>query len=591
MTIKAAKLHDDISGIKQIGDAIIRKAVRAESSGIHITPCQDYSLINFRLEGELSNPIKIPSALHKQVVSYFSRLADKDDLSDELSSNNKFHVKFGTNNFDLETDISSTEFGDSIIIHMSRNHKGSVGLASTGLTNQLKNKVCEALEAQAGVVILSGPLGSGKTTSMYAFLNHLSRQGKTVLTVERKIDMEIPNTIQLTASGAGTLITPDIQNRIDIENPDVVMLHNLSDQQTALAAFTMAQQGRMVISSVSSNDATATLAHLVNLGIDQTLISDQLKLILNQRLLRQLCPHCRESFSPSNEMLIRFDLTTDTLFHKSAGCNTCMHTGYVGRLPVHEGMFITDDLATMVRNNASEIELRHTNRQSGLLSLLEDGMGKVLEGKFNPSDVLRDLPKSTHEEMIGKKLQAKPTQNEPPATVTSPISHISSTSTIRQPLSPLAELKKAAEQVAIQTKKHVSAQTHTSNKPTILLVEDSHTMRDYIGYILRNGGKYDVVDIGTAEEALSILFQDKPSMIITDQILPGMNGTSLIATVRSNPKLSDVPIILLTSEKEMEIKALKTGADGYIEKPVDPELLLARTDAVFSTYARMQKAN
>ncbi len=573
MNSKAAE-RDDISGIRQIGDAIIRRAARIKSSKIHIVPQQDCSLVRFHIEDEFSSPVRIPIALHKQVISYIKHLAAENGDGIAQGTDAVFPVKIKDNRYFLKVETCPTEFGDSIIIHISHRHSINVGIASTGLSGFLRNKVCEAIEGKSGVVILSGPFDSGKTASMYAFLNHLSQQGKKVLTVENEIDMELPNIIQLTTQGANSdlLLNTKIQERIRQEDPDVIMLYHLNDAETAQAAFDMARHGRMVLAGLGSNDAAATVIQLRKLGVHELLISEELKLILNQRLLRQLCPHCRDEVSPTADLLARFNLATDTKVYKSVGCHTCMHTGYSGRLPVHEAMVITEDIATMIRNGVSEIDLRRANREGGMFSLFEDGMSKALSGKLSLEDVLRDLPKPSHEKSIGNRLQDGRLQS--PAAII-PLARPQAVST---PVTPVASAATLPPASALES----------NNKPTLLLVEDSHTMRDYIGYILRNGGNYDVVDVGTAEEALSILFQDRPSMIVTDQILPGMNGTSLIATVRSNAKMADIPIVLLTSGTKMEIEALKIGADSYIEKPIDPELLLARVGAIFSAYKRMR---
>jgi len=564
--------YNDLSGIRQIGDAIIRKAVRAESSDIHITPKQDYSLIRFRISGELSSPIKIPSALHEQVLEYFELLASPESDTEEFEENDVFQVKIGNNLYNLGTETYNTEFGDSIIIHMSLNNTINVGISSMGLNATLRHKVCEAIEGKSGVVILSGPFASGKTTSMYAFLNHLVQQGKKVLTIEHEIKMQLPNIIQISTQGltGKNLLTEKIKQRIHDEKPDVIMLYRLDHAETAQEAFKLAQHGTMILASMRSSDATATIAQLGKFGLNQETISEELKLVLNQRLLRQLCSRCHEEVSLTADILARFDLDSDTKVHKSLGCHSCMNTGYSGRLPVHEAILVTDDIGTMIRNNATEIDLRHASRESGMLSIFEDAMSKALNGKLSFEDILRDLPKPSNEGSIGHRLQCKPASIQ-----------------IDTPPSPHKPLTSTAQKNTTPTSEFIT-KPENSTKATVLLVEDSQTMRDYIGYILRNSGQYEVIDVSTAEEALEILFQNRPSMIVTDQILPGMNGTSLIATVRSTPKMADIPMVLLTSEEKMEVEALKTGADSYIAKPVDPDLLLARVGAVFATYQRMK---
>jgi len=220
----------------------------------------------------------------------------------------------------------------------------------------------------------------------------------------------------------------------------------------------------------------------------------------------------------------------------------------------------------MIREHASDQELFQTSRQEGMHSLFEDGLTKALEGRLSMNDLLRELPKPID---MAESLDEIPAQ---------------------QTYKRSSETSYSFHQRSEEALKRMQEVSSSGEHPSLLLVEDSATMRDYISYILRRGGHFDVVDVETAEEGLSIILQEKPSVIVTDQVLPGMNGTSFIATIRSNPKLSDIPIVLLTSEEKMEIEALRTGADGYIEKPVDPDLLLARVNAVFAAYQRMRQS-
>ena len=560
MGAKVQSIHAGASEFRQVGDAIIRKAIRSESSDIQIIPRQDYSLIRFRSDGEFTPAIKVPLAVHEQVLNYFRHLTPRNQHQ-SAATPTAIQVKVSNHFYDIEVQTSPTDYGDSIMVHMACKQP-TVSLDAIGLNKELRQKVHQALLAPKGLILLSGPSGSGKTTALYALINHLVKQGKKVMTIENCVDVELSGVIQVQhAFTAGeTYLNDAVLQRIRAEGVDVVMVCHMYDATTAKAMFHLARDGLMVLSSIHANDAAATLSYLMSLGIDKGLLSDVLKIVLNQRLLKQLCHECHEHVYPDADLLARFDLPTDTQVYQASGCSICMNTGYQGHLAVHEAILMSDEIARLIHHKASDLEILQACRKDGMLSLFDDGLNKALTGKLCMNDILRELPKPSQWQAMDDHHRHRIT---------------SSTSFY---------FRQRPEESLPQQ----SNRTLETSQKSLLLIEDSHTVRDYLSYILRRGGQYDVVDVETAEEGLSILMQQRPSIIVTDQVLPGMNGTSLIATVRSNPKLASIPIILLTSEEKMEIEALRTGADGYISKPVDPELLLARVNAIYSAYQRMK---
>ena len=563
-----AKRTTSSSGVsvEQVGEAIIRKAVRAESSDVQIIPCNGYSLIRFRVDGEFSEPVKIPRNLHDQVLHYFQNLAAA--TYDNVDLNQAFQIKIADSMYNISLKTGKTSHGASISVHISPVSAIAVDLTSIGMLPALSQQVCKAIESPSGVVVLSGPVGSGKTNTMYAFLKYLAAQGKRVIAVEQKIELELSGVLQIEhACASGEMRLDDVLlQRIRKERADVLMLDGMMDAKYARTLFELSKEGILVLSRLQANDAVSTLSYLMSLDLDKDLLAQELRMIINQRLMRELCPQCGEETLPDMDLLMRLDLGSDTRVHRTLGCSSCMQTGYTGHLAVHEIMDITETLTAMIREHASDQELFQTSRQEGMHSLFEDGLTKALEGRLSMNDLLRELPKPID---MAESLDEIPAQ---------------------QTYKRSSETSYSFHQRSEEALKRMQEVSSSGEHPSLLLVEDSATMRDYISYILRRGGHFDVVDVETAEEGLSIILQEKPSVIVTDQVLPGMNGTSFIATIRSNPKLSDIPIVLLTSEEKMEIEALRTGADGYIEKPVDPDLLLARVNAVFAAYQRMRQS-
>ena len=548
--------------VEQVGEAIIRKAVRAESSDVQIIPCNGYSLIRFRVNGEFSEPVKIPRDLHDQVLHYFQNLAASTYGNVDL--NQAFQIKMADSLYSIDIETGQTSHGESISVRINPVSSVPADLTSTGMLPALSQQVCKAVASPSGVVVVSGPAGSGKTHTMYALLQYLAAQGKRVIAVEEKVEIELSGILQIEHSCAsGEMCLDDVLlQRIRNEHADVVMLAGMMDAKYVRILFELAQEGVLVLLRLQANDAASTLSYLMSLDLDKGVLAQELRMIINQRLMRALCSQCGEETLPDMDLLMRLDLDSDTRVYRTSGCASCMQTGYTGHLAVHEVMAINETLASMIREHASDQEMCQASRQAGMDSLFEDGLSKALAGRLSMNDLLRELPKPI-------ALDEPPTQH-----------------TYKRS----SETSFSFHQRSVEALKRMQEVSSSGEHPSLLLVEDSTTMRDYISYILRRGGHFDVVDVETAEEGLSIILQEKPSVIVTDQVLPGMNGTSFIATIRSNPKLSDIPIVLLTSEEKMEIEALRTGADGYIEKPVDPDLLLARVNAVFSAYQRMRQS-
>ncbi|MDQ6989080.1 MAG: ATPase, T2SS/T4P/T4SS family, partial [Mariprofundaceae bacterium] len=402
------------SNVRQITNAIIRRAMKENSSDIHIIPLEEHSTIRFRVNGELSEPIRIPISLHEQVISFFRDLAkemNSEKSAEQLEQTmSRFEVRVGALSYDMEIEERPSSHGEYIVLHVCKNRAKKEAneeqLSLSGLHQSSRDQVTEILNAQSGVILLSGPFGSGKTTSMYSFLNYLHTQGKKAISFEKNIEMKIPNVSQISiGNDIHAFMAKDIFEYVEREKPNVIMIDHIGDQSTAAAAFALSAQGYLVISSIRAVDTSSVLSNLKAFGVANNTIADELKLSVSQRLIHRLCPECHKIRPADPATLVRFDLPSDTATFHPHGCKDCMGTGFSGRSPVHETCIISQEFGSLLRSNIPDYEFRQIVINAGMLTLFEDALVKALEGLVPLAEVLRNLPNPTQEHTVGSRLQ------------------------------------------------------------------------------------------------------------------------------------------------------------------------------------------
>ncbi len=418
------------------------------------------------------------------------------------------------------------------------------------------------------MILVTGPTGSGKTSTLYTALNSIKSSTNNIITLEDPIEMQIPgvNQMQINAR-AGVTFASGLRSILR-QDPNVILVGEIRDQETADIALGAAQTGHLLLSTLHTNDATATITRLFDLGIQPFLMAASLLGIVAQRLVRRPCQACTIRQQPSAETIEALGgasrLPPDGQWVHGRGCDVCGKSGYRGRIAIHEVLPVTDEVREFIANRAAEHVIKKAAMRAGMRTLLEDGIDKAAQGLTTLDEVLRAVFRGDASER-----PAETPSTEMPLTVT-PSAEASSTATAAagpaaQPAVPLPD----------------PAVPAASSRGRVLVVEDSPTTSAVVKYFLELEG-FDVLVAADGQSGLETALRERPDVIVSDVMMPGMGGVEMVKALRADPRTFGVRILMLTSESsiESETEGLEAGADDYILKPVEPRRLAARVKAL-----------
>ncbi|MBL4775466.1 MAG: Flp pilus assembly complex ATPase component TadA, partial [Mariprofundus sp.] len=421
-------------------------------------------------------------------------------------------------------------------------------------------RVRECINKPTGAVLVTGPTGSGKTTTLYSFLHHIKDEEMNVITIEDPVEFQIAGINQVQVNPKAGMTFATALRSILRQDPDVVMVGEIRDEETATIALHAAQTGHLVLSTLHTNDAPSTITRLLDMSIEPSMLASSLNLIVAQRLVRRLCPKCRKKSRPDPEWVERFGIPEDVVFYEKGGCKHCMNIGYKGRLGIHEVLYVNDRMRKLIARGAMDRELMQAAREDDMLTLFEDGLSKALSGQTSLQEVVRSsvLPE-------GFKLSEHLDED--------------------QRLMSFGEVQRRRD------KSHAE-HTITMEQKTILVVDDSSSVRNLVEFVLDADG-YKILQAEDGQQAWNMLQRFKPSLVLTDYEMPNMSGLELLRRMREQERFNDVPIIMLTARKneDDEVKGFTAGADDYIGKPVEPLKLQARIKKTLSLYEHIMSRN
>lgn len=546
------------SPVIKLVNGVIVQAMKIGSSDIHIEPGESQSVVRLRVDGRLRPMIRFPSRAHPLVVSRIKIMSKLDISNTRTPQDGRARVKLKEKSYDMRISTLPALHGEKVVMRIL--DKGGLALNLDVLCfEQLAYKrILQCIQQPTGAVLVTGPTGSGKTTTLYSFLHHIKSEEMNLITIEDPVEFQIEgiNQVQVNTKAGMTFAT--VLRSILRQDPDVVMVGEIRDEETAEIALHAAQTGHLVFSTLHTNDAPSTVTRLLDMRIDPMMLASSLSLVVAQRLVRRLCPKCRKEVRPDADLVRRLDIPQQVVFYDKVGCSHCMNIGYKGRIGIHEVMFVNDRMRKLIGCAAQDRELMQAAREDGMLTMFEDGLSKALTGQTSLQEVLRvcAFPE-------GFKLR----------------DHLGS----EQQFLSLGEVQKRHDRS--QAKQAID---HASQ--TILVVDDSASVRNLVEFILHADG-YKVMQAEDGQQAWNMLQRFKPSLVLTDSDMPHMNGMELLRHIREQDRFSDMPVILLTARKseEDEVMGLKAGADDFIGKPVEPLKLQARVRKILSLYAHIMK--
>ena len=370
---------------------LIFDAIKQGASDIHIEPKEKSLKVRYRIDGVLFESMNPPHSMHAAICSRMKIMANLDISERRLPQDGRIRTIVHGRKVDLRMSTLPTTFGEKVVVRILDNRSINVPLESLGFGPEALTIWRNQIDQPHGILLVTGPTGSGKTTTLYSSLRCMDGNKLNISTVEDPIEYNLPSANQVQVHDKIGMSFSAALRSLLRQDPDIVMLGEIRDAETARIAVQAALTGHLVLSTLHTNDAPSSVTRLINIGVEPYLISSAVNAILAQRLVRRICQHCRESFSPTDEMrefLTLQGFAADATFH-GKGCDRCRKTGYSGRLGIYELLVMDDSLRDMVTRNPDVNQLRKLCRERGLVTLRQDGFQKVLAGQTTVDEILR----------------------------------------------------------------------------------------------------------------------------------------------------------------------------------------------------------
>jgi type IV pilus assembly protein PilB len=560
--------------VVRLVNLILSGAAKSGASDIHMEPKEFHLQVRYRVDGLLRDVLKVPRNQSDATISRMKIISGMDIADRRRPQDGRSRLKYEGKRIDLRVSTLPTQFGEKVVIRLLDSKRAQVTMDQLGLTPENQHAFQLMLSRAQGMILVTGPTGSGKSSTLYTALNWVKSPTKNIITVEDPIEYQLDgvNQVQINTK-AGVTFAAGLRSILR-QDPNIIMVGEIRDQETAGIALEAAQTGHLLLSTLHTNDAPGTITRLLDLGIEPFLISSAVIGILAQRLVRSPCPFCKVPQPPSAEAIEKAGgashLPAIGTWVAGPGCEECRQSGSKGRVAIHELLVINDEVRELVSRRASEHAIRKAARDAGMRTLLEDGILKAAQGLTTLEDVVRVV--AADDASAHKEEATKPAAPSPPADV--------------------AGEKEVEPDEASPPVTHQSGNPgETPSKERVLVVEDSPTIASVVKYFLELEG-FDVLLAKDGKLGLAAARRDRPNVIVTDYNMPGMDGMAMVKALRADDTTRGIAVLMLTSEDsvEKEAQALEAGVDDYILKPVEPRRLAARVRSVLARSQRRQTA-
>jgi len=539
-------------------NSIISQAYRKRSSDIHIEHEEKSSHVRIRVDGTLKNVMAIPRNLAAgPMVSRVKIMANLDVSNHMRPQDGRAKIRIGGVEIGLRVSTLPTSYGEKVVIRILDQRAAEVPFEKLGFAPEVSKVIETCLQASQGMILVTGPTGSGKTTTLYSVLNKIRSEGTNIVTVEDPIEYKLTGINQVQVNERQGLTFASVLRSVLRQDPDTIMVGEIRDRETADIAFQAAMTGHMVFSTLHTNDSVSTIVRLTDMGLDRFKISPALLAITAQRLVRKLCQDCLEKVPES-------DIDKDLLaamgeygfaktVYKGAGCKTCEGSGYAGRTSMVELLQVTPGVKDLINSGASAAEItRSALAEKALRTMTHDALWHLSMGH---TDLAEISPYITLEK------QSAGVESAPPSAAF-----------------PAAAPRPASVAVAY------------SGKPRVMIVDDDAIMRMLLKKFIEGAG-FEIIEAVDGEAALTAIASGtRPDLLLSDINMPRMNGHDLVKGVRETLAILDMPIIMLTTEtteKSQEL-SFRLGADDYIVKPFSAPLVIARIKAALRRAGRLK---
>ena len=558
-------MEESASGpVVRLTNLIFLEAIERGASDIHIQPTATGGVVRYRVDGVLRSGMQMPAQVLTRVVSRI-KVMSRLDIADRLRpQDGRARMVVDGKKFDLRISTVPTRRAEKVVVRvLSPLQSGT--LEDTGMPLKEVERLRQVLGNRDGIFVVTGPTGSGKTTTMYAALREIATEDVNIMTVEDPVEYELPGLTQIQVETKQGVTFASALRAILRQDPDVVFVGEIRDLETAEMAAQASLTGHLVLATLHTNDAVGAIRRFVDLGLDAPTVADTMRAAVGQRLLRRVCPDCAV---PVSEPLTSVERHLEKRFRvrpvmRAVGCEMCAQHGYRGRLPVMELLVMTPSLQRMILEGAAPFLVQQQAEEEGMRTLLQSALERVRAGETTLEEVAR---------VVGDEGMT-PTGPENAAQATTQERIWSAAAAPATPPAPRAP--------AIQVASVPNFEGDEDGAPRILVVDDDPANRNIARGLLEKEG-YSVAEAGDGSEALVFLARGEPfDLMVLDLDMPMLGGREVLKAVRASVNTAGLPVVVLTGTQDpnAEIDLMEQGADDYIRKPIDPPRFLTRIKA------------
>jgi len=568
--------------IVRLVDMIISEGIISRASDIHIEPEEGAVAVRYRIDGVLRQVMKLPRAAGLPLISRV-KIMSSLDIADKLRpQDGRARVAVNGQPIDLRVSTLPAALGEKIVIRILDSRATVKSLDSLGLNPHESEAIKRLLENHEGIILVTGPTGSGKTTTLYSVLNQIKSEGVNIVTVEDPVEYRMQGVVQVQVQEKTGLTFAAALRSILRQDPNVVLVGEIRDRETAQIAIQASLTGHLVLSTLHTNDAANAVTRLVDIGVEGYKIAAALRGVVAQRLMRKLCATCKEVWMEAPPERLKKWIPTGTPLYRAAGCPDCSTTGYRGRFSIMEILTVTPEVERRIAAGDTPDKIGDAARRSGMRLLFESGLEHVLRGESTLDELMRvvDIPQEdSHGESARKSggSGAAATAGEsqrrsgghPAPAAAVPAPEPAHFDLLEEPAAP----------------RRSGPRGHPARK--VLLVDDEDSLRKVMKDLLERDG-YDVAEARDGVQALDQVDRVGPDIIVLDLNLPGLDGYGVLSHLRSRTATAGIPVIVLTAkgDEDNEVRVFELGADDFLQKPFRARALTARLEAVLSRSRR-----
>jgi type II secretory ATPase GspE/PulE/Tfp pilus assembly ATPase PilB-like protein/ActR/RegA family two-component response regulator len=572
--------------VVRLVDLILSEGILNRASDIHIEPEEGSFAVRYRIDGVLRQVMRIPRAAGFPLVSRIKIISNLDIADRMRPQDGRARVAVNGVPVDLRVSTLPASSGEKVVIRVLDSRATVLSLDNLGLNVEEMEQFKNLLLHHEGIVLVTGPTGSGKTTTLYSAIRHIMTGKTNIVTVEDPVEYRIQGIVQVQVHEKAGLTFASALRSILRQDPDVVLVGEIRDKETAVIAMQASLTGHLVLSTLHTNDAANAVTRLVDIGLEPYKIAASLRGVIAQRLMRKLCPACKEVAVEAIPFNLQRWLPPGTPLYRAVGCPDCSMTGYRGRFSIVEVLVVTPDVERIVGSGAPADRIAEAARQGGMRSLWESGVAHVMRGESSLEELRRvvDVPFDGSTGTAAGE-SAADAEGRPRTSRASRSSRHA-----MEPLTALAEEVVEEGKRLDFTSEAFQLLDSIGKGPRlqqlerkVLLVDDEDQLRRVMKDLLEREG-YVVAEARDGVQALDQVDKFGPDVVVLDLNLPGLDGYGVLSHLRSRPATSTLPVIVLTAkaDEDNEVRVFELGADDFLTKPFRARALSARLDVLLN---------